>query len=124
MTPAMTTSTSTWTTADVDENDEDVTTVYGDNAYGTGRSRNVSRAGIDLCRKTQQPNAAGGLFTKDRFVVDLDEGTVTCPAGLTVETRRHSDGGMAYFGDACANCPLQAKCTTASGGRTIGISPY
>ena len=31
---------------------------------------------------------------------------------------------MAYFGDACTNCPLRAKCTTASGGRTIGISPY
>ena len=112
-------------TADVDENDEDVTTVYGDNAHGTGAfQERLEGAGIDSRCKTQQPNAAGGLFTKDRFVVDLDEGTVTCPAGLTVETRRHSDGGMAYFGDACANCPLQAKCTTASGGRTIGISPY
>jgi IS5 family transposase len=31
---------------------------------------------------------------------------------------------MAYFGDACVDCPLRSQCTTASGGRTIGISPH
>jgi hypothetical protein len=109
-------------TADVDENHEDVTTVYGDNAYGTGAFQGrLDGAGIDSRCKTQQPTAPGRLFTKDCFVIDLHKSAVTCPAGVTVEIRRH---GMAYFGDACTNCPLRTKCTTASGGRTTGISPY
>lgn len=107
------------TDADTEGRDEDVTTVYGDNAYGTGAfQQRLDDAGIDSRCKTQEPTAPGGLFSKDRFAVDLDEGTVTCPAGVTVEIRRH---GMAYFGDACSDCRLRTQCTTASGGRTIGI---
>src|ERR1035437_7022652 len=105
-----------------EERDEVITTVYGDNAYGTGEfQERLDDAGIDSRCKTQEPTTPGGLFTKDRFVIDLDEGTVTCPAGATVRIRRH---GMAYFGDACRNCPLRAQCTTALGGRTVRISPH
>jgi hypothetical protein len=101
---------------------DDPTTVYGDNAYGTGAfQERLDDAGIDSRCKTQEPTAAGGLFAKDRFAIDLAEGTVTCPAGVTVGIRRHA---MAYFGDACVDCPLRSQCTTASGGRTIGISPH
>jgi IS5 family transposase len=108
--------------ADTAENGADLTTVYGDNAYGTGAfQQRLDEAGIDSRCKTQQPTAPGGLFTKDYFAIDLGARTVTCPAGVTVEIRGH---GMAHFGDACGNCPLRTKCTTASGGRTIRISPY
>jgi hypothetical protein len=31
---------------------------------------------------------------------------------------------MAYFGAACASCPLAPQCTTARGGRTISIGPH
>jgi hypothetical protein len=65
-------------TADVDENDEDVTTVYGDNAYGTGAfQERRDGAGIDSRYQTQQPTAPGGLFTKDCFVIDLHKSAVT-----------------------------------------------
>jgi len=49
--------------------------------------------------------APDGLFSKDRFAIDLDKGTVTCPAGVTVQIRGHL---MAYFGGACTDCPLRA----------------
>ena len=55
--------------------------------------------------KTQNPNAPGGLFRKDRFDVDVAAGTVTCPNGVTVVIDKHRKGrGMAYFKDACATC--------------------
>ena len=67
--------------------------VYGDNAYGTGELQDrLERAGIESKCKTQAPVGAGGRFTKDRFDVDLDADTVTCPAGRTAPVRRGRDG--------------------------------
>jgi hypothetical protein len=101
-------------------------TVYGDNAYGTGAfQQRLEDEGIESRCKTQNPAAAGGLFTKDRFEVKVTEGTVTCPAGVTVVISPHrKGGGMAYFRDACATCPLRSECTKSTGGRTIGIGAH
>ena len=67
-----------------------------------------------------------GHFPKDRFTIDLDGKTVTCPAGVTVPIRaatgRHA--GTARFAAACRTCPLAAQCTTAKEGRTITIGPH
>lgn len=50
---------------------------------------------------------------------------MTCPAGQTVTIRRGSGGdGMAYFGAACAGCPLRAQCTNSGDGRTISVGRY
>ena len=101
-------------------------TVYGDNAYGTGEfHRLLGEAGIaDRC-KTQAPIAAGGLFPKDRFDIDLGARMVRCPAENTAGIRAaRTGGGTAYFGAMCAPCPLRAQCTTAAGGRTISIGPH
>ena len=48
--------------------------------------------------KCQPPAAVKGCFPKDRFAIDLDAGTVTCPAGVTAPIRasgseRHAGGG-------------------------------
>jgi IS5 family transposase len=100
--------------------------VYGDAAYGTGKflSR-LQDAGIEAKCKTQPPVAAGGMFSKDHFYVELGEGIVTCPAGEVAEIRWGAyGGGTAYFTVHCAPCPLAPECTKSSGGRTITISPY
>lgn len=78
---------------------------YGDNAYGSGEFQDrLAEAGIESKCKTQRPTAAGGLFTKDAFDVDLDTGTVTCPNKKTAPIRRNKDGsGAAQFGPA-ARC--------------------
>jgi hypothetical protein len=100
--------------------------VYGDQAYGSGTFQTLlDAAGIESRCKTQQPTAPGGLFAKDRFQIELDGATVTCPAGLTVALRRERDGGgTACFSHSCATCPLQADCTRARGGRTIRVSAF
>ncbi len=101
-------------------------TVYGDNAYGTGEFHEyLADNNIDSRCKTQQPTAAGGMFTKSDFNIDLDTDTVTCPNGVNTPIRRNSDGdGTACFGQACADCPLRTQCTKAEGGRTISVGRY
>jgi len=108
------------------DSEDDSPIVYGDNAYGTGEfQERLEDAGIESRCKTQHPTAPGGLFTKDRFEVDLDDDTVTCPAGVRAKIRRHTEGaGMAYFADGCATCMLRERCTRSAGGRTIGMSPH
>jgi hypothetical protein len=111
---------------DLGDPGEDTASVYGDNAYGTGPfQEHLEQAGIESKCKTQQPTAAGGLFTKDRFDINLDDDAVTCPAGYTAPIRRGSDGaGTASFAGACTGCPLREQCTKAAGGRSISVGPH
>jgi Transposase DDE domain/Transposase domain (DUF772) len=101
-------------------------TVYGDNAYGAGEFHSrLGEAGIESRCKTQAPTAAGGLFSKDRFAIDLDAQTVRCPAGNTAPIRAaRTGGGTACFGPICQSCPLRAQCTTATAGRTITVGAH
>jgi hypothetical protein len=97
---------------------------YGDNAYGTGELHQLlEEAGVSDRLKTQSPSAPAGRFGKDRFHVDLERDTVTCPAGVSVMIRRHKDGsGTASFNDACARCLLRDSCTASASGRVVTIS--
>ena len=106
--------------------DAEQAAVYGDNAYGTGSFHDrLGQAGIEDRCKTQAPTAAGGLFSKDRFGIDLDAGAVTCPGGITAPIRpARAGGGTAYFASACPGCPLRTQCTTAAGGRTVSVGPH
>jgi hypothetical protein len=96
--------------------------VYGDSAYGSGEARAACHdAGHDTVIKPGplRPAVPGG-FTLDDFTISEDEGTVTCPAGIT---RQMSQNRTVTFGAACAGCPLRARCTTATGGRSMTIHP-
>jgi hypothetical protein len=67
-----------------------------------------------------RPAVEGG-YSLDDFAIDEADGTVTCPAGVTVQitTQRR-----ARFGRHCATCPLRARCTTATRGRVIVLHPH
>jgi hypothetical protein len=101
-------------------------TVYGDAAYGSGEFLDhLAQADINARCKTQPPPGRNGRFTKDAFGVDLDEGTVTCPAGNTASIRRGANGdGQAAFHTACNDCPLRPGCTDAKDGRTIKVGRH
>ncbi len=101
--------------------------VFGDAAYGAGELlKRLDDNGIRNQVKVQPSASVKGHFSKDRFTVDLERQTVTCPAGITAtilpSTGRHT--GVAYFGSACGECPLRAQCTSAAGGRTITVGAY
>jgi len=101
-------------------------TVYGDAAYGTGGLQSLlSDAGIDSRLKTQPPVGKNGLFAKDRFAIDLEDDTVTCPAGVTVRIGRLKDKtGVAKFAEHCATCPLAEQCTTSALGRKVRVGVH
>jgi hypothetical protein len=74
--------------------------------------------------KTQLPTAPGGRFAKDQFRLDLQAGTVTCPARVTVAIRpAPRGGGRARFGVACSVCPLRQGCTRRARGRVVAVHP-
>ena len=105
---------------------EDRPAVYGDAAYGAGKLlARLEAAGAQIFTKVQPPTAPDGRFAKDRFTIDLDASTVTCPNAVTVAIRPAKvGGGTAVFGAVCAACPLAALCTGSAAGRTIAIGCY
>jgi hypothetical protein len=109
-----------------DEDRGEDTKVYGDSAYGTGEfQQRLDDADIDSGCRTQPPSAPAGRFGKDRFDVDLDRDTVSCPNNVTVTIRRGADGGgVAYFAEHCVTCPLRDGCTDAAGGRTVRVNEF
>ncbi len=100
--------------------------VFGDAAYGSGEFQGVLEDhDIESGCKTQAPSPPkGGLFTKDRFTIDLDAQTVTCPNEVTVTFLGPADRRrLAYFADHCSACALRSECTTSKTGRQIAINP-
>jgi hypothetical protein len=99
--------------------------VYGDAAYGTGALlAELDQRGVTAMTKVAAPTAPHGHFTKQQFRIDLDQGTVTCPARLTVPiVPARGGGGVARFGRACAVCPLASACTSSPAGRTVTVHP-
>ena len=96
--------------------------VYGDSAYGTGAARAAyQRGGHDTVIKPKPllPAVAGG-FTLDDFTIDEAAATVTCPGGHT----RTMTAKRTVTSAVRPDCPLRARCTTATGGRSMSIHPY
>ncbi len=97
--------------------------VLGDSAYGTAEARTalVDAGHIAVIKPIPLRSAVEGGFTRDDFDVDEAAGQVTCPGGHTVSiTTAHN----AVFGVRCRSCPLRARCTTASRGRTMKLHQH
>ena len=106
--------------------EDDKPEVVGDSAYGDAATRaDLQAQGFAITAKCPPARNAKGRFPKDRFTVDLDAGTVTCPAGQTaVIIPAAVGGGRASFRPWCASCPLRTACTASRRGRTIAIHPH
>jgi len=108
-----------------------ITTLLGDMAYSDGDVREaVEDHGAELVAKVP-PVTNGGRFPKTDFDIDLEAGTVTCPALETTTDARpvkdHKGRAATRFVFAaatCAACPFRAQCTTATGGRQITVGVH
>jgi Transposase DDE domain len=99
--------------------------VYGDSAYGTGEVLDtLEPASAEIYTKTQPPTAPDGRFAKDKFKIDLDAATVTCPAAHTVALTGTGRRRVAKFAHRCAGCPLANQCTDSTRGRTIHVGAH
>jgi transposase len=83
----------------------------------------VRDRGPDLqvfCKAWRARNT-GGRYAKDQFTLDFAAGQLTCPAGVAMP---FAPGKTVRFPkDTCAACPLRARCTTSSHGRSVSIHP-
>ena len=83
-TPANTHDATPFLSCSAEKPDEDKPIILGDSAYADGQTREeLGEAGFTVMAKCPPIRNATGGFTKDRFVVDLEANTVTCPAGHT-----------------------------------------
>jgi hypothetical protein len=105
---------------------DDPPEIVGDAAYGDGATRaELKDAGLAVIAKVPPVRNMTGGFPKDRFSVDLEAKSVTCPAHQSVPIRFHHDGGgTANFAPHCSTCPLATGCTTSRSGRTITINKF
>jgi transposase len=100
--------------------------LLGDTAYGTGPVRaELADRGVEVLAPVFDGAVKPGRLGKRDFPVDLEAGTVTCPAGNGAAIRTEPSGQRrAHFSKRlCDGCPLQARCTTARGDRHILIAP-
>ena len=99
--------------------------MYGDSAYGSGELLDtLERADAQINCKVQPPSAPDGRLPKSEFRIDLEAGTVACPAGHTVTLKAVKSGQIARFAGLCTGCPLAERCTGSPSGRTIHIGNY
>jgi transposase len=108
-------------TADLDAAGQRLGELHIDRAYLA--SALVRDRGPDLavfCKAWRVRNT-GGRFAKDQFTLDFDTGRLTCPAGAVMP---FEPGRTVRFPAAtCASCPLRARCTASSHGRSVSIHP-
>ena len=99
------------------------TTVLADSAYGSGALRaELEDADMEAAIKPAPlQTAVPGGYSVDDFDIDAETGTVTCPAGVTVNITKHR---YARFGAKCRSCPVRSRCTTAKSGRVIKLHPH
>ncbi len=97
--------------------------VLADSAYGTGDmlARLAAAGHTPVIKPWPTRPAVVGGFVLDDFAYDDDAGTLTCPAGVT---RSLSPKRTVTFGVACRDCPLRARCTTSTDGRTVNVHPH
>jgi hypothetical protein len=95
----------------------------GDAAYGSGefRAELAARGHTDRVDPPLARRPFDGGFTVDDFTVDHDNRTATCPHG---HTRPINPSGRAFFGKACSDCPLRARCTRSRTGKNLLIGPH
>ena len=97
-----------------------VDTVLGDTAYGSVAQRLAAENNYTLIAPVARPPQTG-RFTKEEFVIDLDNRTVTCPAGKTTarcytrkEKTKHdrifTHKTFHFAADDCGACLLRARC--------------
>ncbi len=99
--------------------------VTADTHYGDAATRKaLGHQGIELVAPAPPASAKKGYFSKDAFDIDLEAGTVTCPAGqvATIPMTKAGRRQARFAASTCQACPLASQCTKRAGGRTIDVN--
>jgi transposase len=107
-------------TADLDHAGLRLAELHIDRAYLSSAMVRDREPGLVIyCKAWRVRN--GGRFAKDQFTLDFTAGQLTCPAGAAMP---FEPGRTVRFPKGtCAACPLRARCTTSSNGRSVSVHP-
>lgn len=67
------------------------------------------------------PVRNGDRYAKTAFVLNWDAGTMRCPNQVSIPF--HPGGTVRFPEETCRACPLRARCTTSTHGRSVHIHP-
>jgi transposase len=100
--------------------------LLGDTAYGAGpvRAELADRAVEVLALVPQAPRREGRIDKRD-FAIDLQAGTVRCPAGQVARINTEPSGRRRaqFRRSACGRCPLKPRCVPTRPRKQILIAP-
>jgi transposase len=101
--------------------------LLGDTAYGGGPVRaELAELEVDVLAPVPEPPAREGRLQKRDFQIDIEAGSVTCPAGQVapIHTEPSGQRRSRFAKAACNACPLRSRCVEpARGVRQILIAP-
>ncbi len=84
-------------------------------AYSVAKLRHwTAEKGSEMVAAVPPATTSNGCFSKDAFTVDLEEMTVTCPAGQITRRVHQQASGRPIFhfdGQVCAGCTQREACT-------------
>ncbi|MDY6811849.1 MAG: IS1182 family transposase [Actinomycetota bacterium] len=106
----------------VDETSDELEAL-GDSAYGTGEmlAALAPTKWTAVIKPWYQGATIADGFVLDDFTYDSATNSLTCPNN---QTRAISPSGRVTFGKRCQDCPLRARCTTSTSGRTVTLGEH
>jgi len=101
--------------------------LLGDTAYGSGPVRSeLAAREVEVLAPVPSGSAGGERLQKRDFEIDLERGTVSCPAGEVAPVRTEPAGQRraSFAKAACDRCPLRQHCVAPSRGiRQVLLAP-
>ena len=112
---------------EADEKGFHVDKLYGDSAYCDWEEIKEREDETEFCIKVRGAVNKDGMFTKDEFEINLEDGRITCPAGKNADfdpSKEIKDRGLpiGFRTEDCNECPLRDKCTKSKAGRNVTIN--
>jgi len=98
--------------------------ILGDTAYGNAPVRaELAERGVQVLAPVPEGKIEDGVLGKRDFEIDLDAGTVRCPAGHVVPVSVSKTGfrGATFSRAMCRDCPLKERCCPGRSRRQIRI---
>ena len=108
-------------TADLDHAGLTLAELHIDRAYLSSDLVRDRGPGLAIYCKAWRVRNTGGRFAKDQFSIDFAAGQLTCPAVVAMPFQPGKT--VRFPKDTCAACPLRARCTASSNGRSVSIHP-
>jgi hypothetical protein len=101
--------------------------ILGDTAYGNGPVRaELAEREVEVLAPVPEGKVEDGVLGKRDFEIDLDAGTVRCPAGQVVPVSTSKTGfrGANFTRAMCRDCPLKDRCCPNKPRRQLRIMEH